>query len=124
RRHRDAEVHGENLNQKEIIWSAAALGCDGGISASGQGLSATQIVTGRKSLRRKGSTTMKIYYDKDSHPQFLAGKKFAIIGYGSQGHAHANNLRDSGHQVVVGLRPGSQSWGKAENVGLEVKSTL
>src|SRR5205823_1512194 len=82
------------------------------------------IVTGRRSYRRKGNITMKIYYDKDSHPQFLAGKKFAIIGYGSQGHAHANNLRDSGHQVVVGLRPSSQSWGKAENVGLEVKSTI
>ena len=66
---------------------------------------------------------MKIYYDKDSHPQFLAGKKFAIIGYGSQGHAHANNLRDSGHQVVVGLRQGNQSWPKAENAGLEVKNT-
>jgi ketol-acid reductoisomerase len=66
---------------------------------------------------------MKIFYDKDSRPQFLAGKKFAIIGYGSQGHAHANNLRDSGHSVVVGLRPGSQSWAKAANAGLEVKST-
>jgi len=53
---------------------------------------------------------MNIYYDKDSRPQALAGKKIAIIGYGSQGHAHANNLADSGHQVVVGLRPGSQSW--------------
>jgi ketol-acid reductoisomerase len=66
---------------------------------------------------------MKIYYDKDSNPQFLTGKKIAIIGYGSQGHAHANNLKDSGHQVVVGLRPGSQSWHKAEKAGLEVKST-
>src|SRR2546425_4437007 len=66
---------------------------------------------------------MKIYYDKDSHPQFLAGKKLTIIGYGSQGHAHANNLRDSGHKVVVGLRPGSQSWSKATNAGFEVKST-
>lgn len=66
---------------------------------------------------------MKIYYDSDSQPQRLAGKKFAIIGYGSQGHAHANNLRDSGHQVVVGLRPGSQSWSKAENAGFEVKPT-
>jgi ketol-acid reductoisomerase len=65
---------------------------------------------------------MKVYYDKDSNPKFLAGKKFAIIGYGSQGHAHANNLRDSGHQVVVGLRPGSQSWSKAVNAGLTVKS--
>ncbi len=65
---------------------------------------------------------MKIFYDKDTDPKFLEGKKFAIIGYGSQGHAHANNLRDSGHNVVVGLRPGSQSWCKANNAGLEVKS--
>jgi len=66
---------------------------------------------------------MKIYYDKDANPKFLEGKKIAIIGYGSQGHAHANNLRDSGHQVVVGLRPGSQSWTKATSAGLPVKST-
>ena len=66
---------------------------------------------------------MKIYYDKDANPKFLQGKKIAIIGYGSQGHAHANNLRDSGHQVVVGLRPGSQSWTKATSAGLQVKST-
>ena len=66
---------------------------------------------------------MKIYYDKDSQSQFLAGKKFAIIGYGSQGHAHANNLKDCGHKVVVGLRPGSPSWSKAENAGLQVQST-
>jgi ketol-acid reductoisomerase len=66
---------------------------------------------------------MKIYYDKDSQPKFLAGKKIAIIGYGSQGHAHANNLRDSGHQVVVGLRPGSRSSAKAEKAGLKVVST-
>jgi ketol-acid reductoisomerase len=66
---------------------------------------------------------MNIYYDKDSRPEVLAGKKIAIIGYGSQGHAHANNLTDSGHQVVVGLRPGSQSWSKAEKAGLTVKST-
>jgi ketol-acid reductoisomerase len=66
---------------------------------------------------------MKIFYDKDSHPQFLKGKKIAIIGYGSQGHAHANNLKDAGHEVVVGLRPGSQSWIKAEKAGLEVRST-
>ena len=66
---------------------------------------------------------MKIYYDKDANPKFLSGKRIAIIGYGSQGHAHANNLRDSGHDVVVGLRPGSQSWSKATNAGLQVKST-
>ena len=66
---------------------------------------------------------MKVYYEKDANPKVLAGKKFAIIGYGSQGHAHANNLRDSGYEVVVGLRPGSQSWSKAANAGLTVKST-
>src|SRR6516225_4438957 len=66
---------------------------------------------------------MKIYYEKDADLKFLQGKKIAIIGYGSQGHAHANNLRDSGHQVVVGLRPGSQSWTKATSAGLQVKST-
>ena len=66
---------------------------------------------------------MNIYYDKDSHPQFLDGKKIAIIGYGSQGHAHANNLRDSGHDVVVGLRPESSSWAKAKNAGLKVAIT-
>jgi ketol-acid reductoisomerase len=66
---------------------------------------------------------MNIYYDKDSHPEFLKGKAIAIIGYGSQGFAHANNLRDSGHHVVVGLRPGSQSWSKAQAAGLTVKST-
>jgi ketol-acid reductoisomerase len=66
---------------------------------------------------------MKIFYDKDAQPKFLKGKKFAIIGYGSQGHAHANNLRDSGYDVVVGLRPRGSSWSKATNAGLQVKST-
>lgn len=66
---------------------------------------------------------MRIYYDKDSDPNFLAGKKIAVIGYGSQGYAHSNNLKDSGHDVVVGLRPGSQSWGKAQKAGLQVMST-
>src|SRR5258708_40296048 len=66
---------------------------------------------------------MNIYYEKDSQPEFLAGKKIAIIGYGSQGHAHANNLRDAGHVVVVGLRPESPSWAKAKTAGLKVTST-
>ena len=65
---------------------------------------------------------MNIYYDKDSNPQFLTGKKIAVIGYGSQGHAHAKNLKDSGHDVVVGLRPGSSSWSKAQKAGLKVAS--
>ncbi len=64
-----------------------------------------------------------VYYDKDADLSALAGKKIAIIGYGSQGHAHALNLRDSGMDVRVGLYPGSASWAKAETAGLTVKAT-
>lgn len=63
---------------------------------------------------------MKMYYDKDADISLIRGKKVAIIGYGSQGHAHANNLKDSGVDVVVGLRTGSSSAIKAENSGLKV----
>ncbi len=61
-----------------------------------------------------------IYYDKDADPSLVKGKKVAIIGYGSQGHAHALNLHDSGIEVVVGLREGSKSWPKAQAHGLRV----
>jgi ketol-acid reductoisomerase len=61
-----------------------------------------------------------IYYDKDANLDLVKGKKVAIIGYGSQGHAHALNLRDSGVDVRVGLQPGSKSRPKAEGVGLRV----
>ncbi len=64
-----------------------------------------------------------VFYDKDADLSALAGKKIAIIGYGSQGHAHALNLRDSGMDVRVGLYSGSQSWGKAEAEGLTVMTT-
>ncbi|MFA7096114.1 MAG: ketol-acid reductoisomerase [Gammaproteobacteria bacterium] len=64
---------------------------------------------------------MNIYYDKDADLSIIKSKKVAIIGYGSQGHAHANNLKDSGVDVVVGLRPGSASEAKARNAGLAVK---
>src|SRR5712692_6711094 len=63
---------------------------------------------------------MNIYYDKDADLSLLKNKKIAIVGYGSQGHAHALNLRDSGMDVVVGLYPGSKSWEKAEAAGLKV----
>ena len=64
---------------------------------------------------------MQVYYDKDADLSVIQGKKVAIIGYGSQGHAHANNLKDSGVDVVVGLRVGSASVAKAEASGLTVK---
>ncbi len=60
------------------------------------------------------------YYDRDADLSLLQGKKIAIIGYGSQGHAHALNLKDSGQDVVVGLYRGSKSWAKAEADGLTV----
>ncbi|MGB7952304.1 MAG: ketol-acid reductoisomerase, partial [Candidatus Binatia bacterium] len=66
---------------------------------------------------------MQVYYDRDADLGFLKGKKVAVLGYGSQGHAHANNLRDSGVDVVVGLKRGSSSWPKAENAGLKVAGT-
>jgi ketol-acid reductoisomerase len=63
---------------------------------------------------------MKIYYDKDANQELLREKQIAVIGYGSQGFAQANNLKDSGCNVTVGLRAGSASWAKAENAGLKV----
>ena len=64
----------------------------------------------------------EIYYDKDADLSVIQGKKVAIVGYGSQGHAHAQNLRDSGVQVVIALKDGSKSTAKAEEDGFEVKS--
>jgi ketol-acid reductoisomerase len=64
-----------------------------------------------------------IYYDDDTDPALLEGRKVAVLGYGSQGHAHALNLKDSGIDVRVGLREGSSSWAKAEEAGLRVVTT-
>jgi ketol-acid reductoisomerase len=64
----------------------------------------------------------KMYYEKDTDPSIIRSRKVAIIGYGSQGHAHALNLKDSGVEVVVGLREGSSSQAKAEAAGLTVKT--
>ncbi len=63
---------------------------------------------------------MKVYYDKDADLSLIKGKNVTIIGYGSQGHAHAQNLNDSGVKVTVGVRRGGPSWGKAEGAGLKV----
>ena len=65
---------------------------------------------------------MKVYYDKDADLSLIKGKKVTIVGYGSQGHAHANNLKDSGVDVTVALREGSSSVIKAKNSGLKVSN--
>ncbi|MGH7830021.1 MAG: ketol-acid reductoisomerase [Candidatus Binatia bacterium] len=66
---------------------------------------------------------MQVYYDRDADLKFIRTKRVAVLGYGSQGHAHANNLRDSGVDVIVGLKRGSGSWPKAEKAGHKVMET-
>ena len=65
----------------------------------------------------------KMFYEKDTNLGLLQGKKIAVIGFGSQGHAHALNLHESGVDVIVGLYEGSKSWNKAKEAGLEVTTT-
>ena len=65
---------------------------------------------------------MKVYYDSDASLEILQDKKIAVLGYGSQGHAHALNLKESGLDVCVGLRQTSARWSIAENAGLHVKT--
>ena len=64
-------------------------------------------------------STLNVYYDKDCDINIIKSKTVAMIGFGSQGHAHAENLRDSGVTVVVGLRKDGSSWAKAEAKGFE-----
>ena len=64
---------------------------------------------------------MKVFYDKDADLSLIKGKKVAVIGYGSQGHAHALNLNDSGIKVTVGVRKGGPSWDKVKKAGLTPK---
>jgi ketol-acid reductoisomerase len=73
--------------------------------------------------KRERRRSMKVYYDRDADLNLLKGKKIGIIGFGSQGHAHALNLKDSGLDVIVGLREGGASWKKAEKAGVKVVST-
>lgn len=63
---------------------------------------------------------VKVYFDKDANIEILKNKTIAVIGYGSQGHAQAQNIRDSGLNVIVGLRPGGESWRRAKQDGFEV----
>jgi ketol-acid reductoisomerase len=71
-------------------------------------------------MNDKQAASQGIFYDADANPEALKGKTIAILGFGSQGHAHALNLKESGYDVVVGLRPDSSSRAKAEAAGLEV----
>src|SRR5690606_10078931 len=71
---------------------------------------------------RSEDMSINVYYDKDADLSIIQSKKVAIVGYGSQGHAHALNLKDSGVDVVVALRPGSATAKKVEAGGLKVKS--
>ncbi|NIA19705.1 MAG: NAD(P)-binding domain-containing protein, partial [Xanthomonadaceae bacterium] len=66
---------------------------------------------------------MKVFYDQDADLTILKEKKIAVIGYGSQGHAHAHNLDESGFDVIVGLRRGGSSWDKAADSGLTLMET-
>jgi ketol-acid reductoisomerase len=74
-------------------------------------------------MHSNGGQGMNIYYEKDIKPEWIRNKKVAVIGYGSQGFAHSNNLRDSGVEVVVGLRAESPSVKKAAEAGLKVMET-
>ena len=65
----------------------------------------------------------KLYHQEDCNLDYLAGKTIAIVGYGSQGHAHALNLKESGCNVIIGLYEGSKSWARAEEQGFEVFTT-
>src|SRR6266850_6228672 len=81
-------------------------------------------ISRRRPISRRAKEEMAtIYYDKDADPKALRGKTIAVIGYGSQGHAHAQNLKDSGFEVIVGLAAGSKSWAKAEADGFTVRAT-
>ncbi|MHB8494591.1 MAG: ketol-acid reductoisomerase [Casimicrobiaceae bacterium] len=75
---------------------------------------------GEGSNNKREDEAMKVYYEKDADLSLIKGRKVTIVGYGSQGHAHAQNLNDSGVKVTVGLRKGGASWDKAKKAGLKV----
>ena len=77
----------------------------------------TTATLDRPAKNRTRNLMTKVYYDADADRSLLAGKKIAIVGYGSQGHAHALNLKDSGFDVTIGIRPGSEGWKRAEDDG-------
>ena len=80
------------------------------------------FISTQNHYKKEKFTMAKMYYEKDCDLNYLNGKKIAVIGYGSQGHAYALNLKDSGCEVCVGLREGSKNWAQAEAAGLTVKT--
>src|SRR5690606_24739860 len=100
--------------------AAAAPGHAGAGTKAGRTAARERREPPPREARRRVNQMAKIYYDADADIDDLQGQTIAVIGYGSQGHAHALNARDSGCDVVVGLRRGSNSWAAAEAAGLRV----
>jgi len=90
------------------------------------GVRAVEVTTAQDPNDPKGaamsSSTVRVFYDADADPARLEGRVIAVVGYGSQGHAHALNLRESGARVIVGLRESGKSWLRAKDEGLDVRS--
>src|SRR5205085_2284200 len=117
-------AHGTGREARRIPASARA-GRHPGDRAHGcvghrTGRTDTESVGNQRTEEPRGIPMMKVYYEKDADLSLIKGKKVAIVGYGSQGHAHAQNLNDSGVKVTVGLRPGGASWDKVKKAGLKV----
>ena len=87
-------------------------------------ISLLHVITSYSIHYTKLYETLNVYYDKDCDINIIKSKTVAMIGFGSQGHAHAENLRDSGVNVVIGLREGGSSWKKAAAKGFEVLSVV
>ena len=113
-----------NLDERRAQWKPPAPKYKTGVMAKYAKLVSSASEGARtltpdklKFCRSKEKTMAKMFWEKDANPRALEGKRIAVIGYGSQGRAHALNLRDSGLDVVVGLRKGGPSWKQAEKDG-------
>src|SRR5690606_29498784 len=92
-------------------------------AASTRDASVAKAPARTSSERKDWEMALNVYTDRDANSALLSGQKVAVLGYGSQGHAHAQNLKESGVDVVVGLRRSSPSWKKVEAAGLPVRET-
>jgi len=113
----------QKLRRVSGVRAAALLPIDRGATEA----AAIETQAAPSAITPQSETTMstselRVYYDADAELDRLRGRTVAVIGYGSQGHAHALNLKESGVTVIVGLRPGGPSWAKAKADGLDVRS--